>query len=230
MRSPTRRAIALIPLRGSGKSRLGGAIDGRRRVELVSAMFTDVVRALREADVEDVRVLAGDERAIELASASGLEAVPDPQRTGSDDPSGDARLRLAVDAALRELPQDGPRLVVAADIPRLDGREITAALVDPADVVIVPTADGGTAILRLGPGVVIPARYGRDSANEHRRAAEERGNSTAVLHMPGAQHDVDAARDLRALARPLDGMAPGPATAAFRALPGGYAHGERTRS
>ena len=214
---PSRPVTALVPLRGDGKSRLGATIDPAGRGALVAAMLDDVVAMLAEGGVGDIIVLAGDAAAVALAVARGLPAVADPGPDVGAGPSGDARLRAAVDSGLATVPRDVTRLLVAADLPRLTAGEVAAVLADPADVVVVPTVGGGTAMLRLSPGVVIAAQYGPGSAGAHLRAAEAHGLSTSVLDLPGARHDVDAVLDLAALAGPLDGTLPGRATAAFLA-------------
>ena len=215
-------AVALVPLRTGGKSRLGVALPAVARDALVLAMLDDVVAALRGAGIDDVRVLAGSATAAAAADARGLASMPDPASDGaSAHVGGDAPLRAAVDAALGDLPLTTVRVVVAADLPRLSAAEVAAVLADPADVAIAPTAGGGTALLRLAAGVSLPARYGPGSAGAHARAAEEAGRSVSMLDLPGARHDVDATDDLAALAGPLDGTSPGPATTAFLAGVGG---------
>ena len=221
LRGPALAATALVPLRGDGKSRLGDAIGPARRGDLVAAMLDDVLSALSHGGVDEVVILAGDASAARLADAHGLRVLHDPSVPGGTEPAGDGRLRAAVDAALATLPQDAVRLAVAADLPRLSAAEVATVVADPADVVVVPTVGGGTAVLRLGPGVVIPAQYGPGSAGAHLRVADARGLSTSVLDLPGARHDVDAAADLTALAGPRDGTMPGPATAAFLDGPAG---------
>jgi 2-phospho-L-lactate guanylyltransferase len=212
---------ALIPLRGDGKSRLADALGPARRGGLVAAMLDDVLMALSGCGVSDVVILAGDGPAEDLASAHGLRVLRDPIAPTGAAPDGDGRLRAAVDAGLAVLPADAVRLVVAADLPRLSAAEIATVVADPADVVVVPTVGGGTAVLRLGPGVMIPVQYGRGSAGAHLRVADARDLTTSVLDLPGARHDVDAAADLTALIGPLDGTMPGPATAAFLDVPAG---------
>lgn len=209
------RAIALVPLRGDGKSRLDAAVDAADRAALVVAMLDDVLDALSGGGVDDVLILAGDDRAAALASERGLPALPDPTITDGPELVGDARLRAAVDAALTSVPTERVRLVVAADLPRLSAAEVAAVLAEPAEVVVVPTAGGGTALLRLDPGVVLAAQYGDGSAGAHLRTADTAGRSSAVLDLPGARHDVDAAADLQSLLGPLDGAHPGRATTAF---------------
>ena len=211
------RAIALVPLRGDGKSRLDAAVDPEDRGALVAAMLDDVLAALWDGGVDDVLILAGDERAVALASGRGLTFLPDRTSTDGSPPVGDARLRAAVDAALGSVPAEHVRLVVAADLPRLSAAEVATVLAEQAEVVVVPTAGGGTALLRLAPSVTIAAAYGDGSAGAHLRTADLTGRSSALLDLPGARHDVDAAADLDALRGPLDGMLPGPSTTAFLA-------------
>jgi 2-phospho-L-lactate guanylyltransferase len=225
-----RSVVALVPVRTGGKSRLGAALGPADRDALVLAMLDDVVAALSGAGIDDVRVLAGDRTAAGAAAARGLPAILDPTPPdgtaagpthggpgGTAGGRADASLRSAVDAALAQLPRTSTRLVVAADLPRLSAAEVAAALADPAQVVVAPTTGGGTALLRLSPDVSLTTRYGPGSAGAHLTAAEEAGWSTAMLDLPGARHDVDAASDLSALEGPLDGTSPGPVTATFLA-------------
>lgn len=225
-------AIALVPLRTGGKSRLGAALAGERRDRLTVAMLDDVLTALRGSGVRDVRLLAGGRGAADVAAARGLPTIADPPASAAagavdvaavgDTNRGDVRLRAAVDAALAGLPDDRPRLVVAADLPRLAADEVSAVLADPADVVVAPTAGGGTALLRLAAGVRLATRYGPGSADAHLRAAADAGRTVALVDLPGARADVDASTDLAALVDRVDGRAPGAATAAFLADLRGY--------
>lgn len=216
--------VALVPLRTGGKSRLGVALADGHRADLVLAMLDDVLAALRGAGLEDVRVLAGDAGAASAAADRGLPALADPDdvdlRAGAERDRvapGDRSLRAAVDAALAAVGDHRPRLVVAADLPRLSSDEVQATHRHPADVVVVPTSGGGTAVLRLAAGVTVPARYGPGSADAHLAEARRVGRSAALLDLPGARHDVDGAKDLAALGGELDGTVTGAATAAFLA-------------
>lgn len=223
--------VALVPLRTGGKSRLGQALATGQREALVLAMLDDVVTALRAAGVEDVRILAGDASAARAAEERDLPALLDPPdgagAADADDRGrivdaligptpGDRSLRAAVDAALRAIPTTSVRLVVAADLPRLDPDEVRRVLSDPAEVVIAPTLGGGTALLRLAPGVLITTRYGPGSAAGHAEESARAGRSVALLDLTGASQDVDDGADLLAL-RSRTGGATGPATAAFLA-------------
>jgi 2-phospho-L-lactate guanylyltransferase len=220
---PPTGTVALVPLRLGGKSRLGDALPVRLRDDLVLAMLDDVLAALRGAGIADVRLLAGCTAAAAVAHARGLPAITDPGPAegvaGGSGAPGDLRLRAAVDAALAHVPATTARLIVAADLPRLSAAEVASILADPTDVAIAPTANGGTALLRLAPGIKLAAQYGPGSAGAHAEAAEHAGLGVAVLDLPGCRHDVDGAMDLEALSgtlgRALDGAPPGPATTAF---------------
>jgi len=221
--------VALIPLRTGGKSRLRGTLDAQRRSDLVLAMLDDVLSALRAADITDVRVLAGDHDAASAAAARHLDVVRDPE---SDDPTmrpdtpadaarGDGRLRGAVDAGLKAVDAGSIRIIVAADLPLLRASDIRALLGSTADVTVAPTRSGGTALLRLGRGVVIPARYGPGSAAAHLTAAAGLGLRAESIDLPGARTDVDAAADLEAFDSLDAPLTVGDATASFLAAPRG---------
>ncbi len=216
---------ALVPLRTGGKSRLGAALDAPSRAGLVLAMLDDVLAALHAAGVVDVRMLAGGDEALAAAHARGLPAVPDPP-SADDGAAGEVLLRRAVDAGLAAVPSDRDRLVVAGDLPLLSAAEVTMVLDVATDVVVVPTSGGGTALLRLAPGVDLGpqpgTRYGPGSAAAHVALARRAGRTVTLLELPGAHHDVDAAADLVSLHRLLAAgragpSGPGRASAAFLA-------------
>jgi len=127
----------------------------------------------------------------------------------------DLGLRAAVDAGLASVDPDRLRLVVMCDLPRLRPDDVSAVLTDRSAVVIAPTVSGGTAILSLAPGAIVPSRYGAGSAQAHADVARASGLSFALLDLPGARYDVDAETDLRALEAPQAGT--GSATASFLA-------------
>jgi len=193
---------ALVPLRLGGKSRLGGALDAAERGALVLAMLDDVVAALHGAGVADVRVLAADAAAADAAAARGLPALVDPS------PGGD--LRRAVDAGLAAVGDVGVRLVVAADLPGLRAADVAALLAHRDRVTVLPTQDGGTAVLLLPAGATLPSRHGPGSAAAHADAARAEGLEPLALAPSPAGVDVDGPEDLAALA--AEGV--GPATAA----------------
>ncbi len=181
-----------MPLRapGAGMTRLATALAPDARARLARAMLTDVVSALVAARVDEVRVAADGDRASDAAHEAGATVVLDP--SGSHD----------LDAVLRAAASDlrGEHvLVVPADLPRLRADDVRAVLETPADVVVAPTAAGGTGGLLRRPVGRIPTAYGPDSARRHRELAERAGASLAIVDRDGFHHDVDTWTDLAAL-------------------------------
>jgi 2-phospho-L-lactate guanylyltransferase len=164
-------------------------------------MLDDVVAALRGGGVDDVRILAGDAAAAAAAHDRGLPAVPDPAEGG---------LRAAVDAGLAAVGDAGVRLVVAADLPGLDAAVVADLLATADAVTVLPTPDGGTAVLVLPAGVTPPARYGPDSAALHVAATRDLGAAAVLLAPSAAGRDLDGPDDLEA----ARDAGVGPATAA----------------
>lgn len=201
---------ALVPLRATGKSRLAGTLDDGARRALLLAMLDDVLVALHDAGIGDVRLLTADAAAGAAAAERRLPALPDPA------PGGD--LRRAVDAGLAAVGADRVRLVVAADLPALRARDVASLLASTDRVTVLPTQDGGTAVLLLPVGVTLASQHGPASADAHAEAARTAGLDPLVLPSSLASIDVDRPEDL---AR-LDGEAVGAATAAtLRATTGG---------
>ena len=172
-------------------------------------MLDDVVAALRAGGIADVRILAADDAAAAAAAERGLAALRD---TG---PGGD--LRAAVDAGLAAVGPDRPRLVVAADLPGLSAADVAAlraAAVRTGRVTLLPTPDGGTAVLVLPAAVTVPARYGPDSAALHAEAARAAGYEVEVLEVGAGARDVDGPVDLDGVLDAVPSPAVGAATAA----------------
>lgn len=198
--------LAIVPLRGTGKTRLasthsGAGLDPRERAILASAMLSDVVSALRGAPLDNIVVAASDAPAAAVAGALGVDVVRDPP--GSD-------LNDAVRAAVSAIPCEA-LLIVTADLPCVTSEDLTEVLDRDAQVVVGPTRDGGTSALLRQPSTVIPTAYGRGSAARHLDLARDAGVPSAVVDRPGFRADVDTWEDLQAL---LDAPV-GPATAVF---------------
>ncbi|MFA9431331.1 2-phospho-L-lactate guanylyltransferase [Egicoccus sp. AB-alg2] len=185
--------VALVPLRapGAGKTRLSVALSAEQRGALAGAMLADVCRALSEAPVDDLVVVAGGEAAAAAASALGLEVLLDaPGVTGLD---------AAIRAAQHRLGPVPALLVVTADLPRLQADDVATLLDQDAEVVVAPTDDGGTGGLLRRPGDAIDTAYGPNSARRHAAEARRRGRSLATVHTAGFATDVDTLADLTAL-------------------------------
>ncbi|MEX2550854.1 MAG: 2-phospho-L-lactate guanylyltransferase [Nitriliruptoraceae bacterium] len=183
----------LVPLRevGIGKTRLSAVLDRSERAALATAMLRDVATTLAAAGLDDVVVVAGGPASAAVAADLGLAVSLDPPEV--------VHLDAALAAATRRLPDDRAVLVVAADLPRLRPSDIRAVLDEDAEVVIGPTAAGGTGALLRRPHGAIPTAFGPRSASRHRELARAAGCRVATVDRDGIHHDVDTFTDLAAL-------------------------------
>jgi 2-phospho-L-lactate guanylyltransferase (CobY/MobA/RfbA family) len=65
--------------------------------------------------------------------------------------------------------------------------------------VLVRSRDNGTNALALRPPEAVAMRFGRDSADAHRTAAEAAGVEVVELELERLAYDIDSAEDLEAL-------------------------------
>lgn len=190
-----REPLAVVPLKAleRAKSRLAEHLDPTARRELVRWMFTRVITACRAAStVGDVLVVAGDAAAAQLAHDLDVRVVVEP-RPG---------LAAAMATADRATAGASASLVVAADLPLAEAADIDvvcrAGQGGPC-VVVVPTRDGGTAVLLRRPAGVVSTSYGRGSCAAHLRSARDAGVRATRLEVPALALDVDTADDLRGM-------------------------------
>ncbi|MCC5948047.1 MAG: 2-phospho-L-lactate guanylyltransferase [Nitriliruptoraceae bacterium] len=189
--------LTIVPLQtpGLGKTRLAGALEPQDRARLVGAMLRDVVTALRGAGIERLVVAAGGSAAAAAGTALGAEVILDPP--GACDL--DAAIAAAVTTAQRATDPPQDVLVVTADLPLLRSADVTELLAVDAEVVIAPTAGGGTGALLRRAGVHLATAYGTGSASRHLAAARLAGHVAASRAIHGFTHDVDTWADLVAL-------------------------------
>lgn len=184
----------LIPLRSiddPGKTRLSSCLDIPARKELVSAMFFDLVDVLREAELQDIAVLAGDRSAARVAAESGCVPVTDTAGAGLSQVIADGRRRAASDV---------DALVMMPDLPMLLPGEVRRLVSSTAPVAIAPTADGGTGGLLLRRRVAMGLQFGPQSASHHAVACLRAGLTFEWSRSLGFDLDVDTSEDLARVA------------------------------
>jgi 2-phospho-L-lactate guanylyltransferase len=175
-------ATIVVPFRGSDpKQRL--AVDDSARHALADAMLADVIAA--GVAVADVIVVAP--AATHVPSAA--RHVVDPRR--GQGAAVEAGLAAATAAGL-----PGPYLVVNADLPCADPRDLLAlaGAVSGEDLALVAASDGTTNALAFADASLFEPLYGPGSAE--RFAAL--GPST-LLDAPNLANDVDTLDDLARL-------------------------------
>ena len=213
---PASRAVwAVVPVKRFeyAKSRLGGVLSPAARRDLAVAMLADVLDALRAtAALEGVVVVTAQTEAAMMARTRGFDAIDDPMEAG---------VNAAVAAGLAYVQsRQGAALVTPADIPLVTSAEIGEAIdvLERSAVAIAPAArDGGTDLLALARADLIAPSFGPDSAASHAAAARARGVEPAFLALAGATRDIDTPEDLAALRR-IGERWTRPPLACFRAL------------
>jgi len=173
------KTAALVPFKcfTRAKRRLRTSFEDEAVEELSRAMLLDVLDALLGApSLDSVSVLTDDEAVAEVARRAGARV-----RIEAPDPGLNPAIELG--NADAEAAGCDATLVVLGDLPLLQPADIEAVLAAGRQhaVVVVPSEDGGTALLyRRAPGC-IPACFGKDSAAAHIQAARDAGVEPRVL-------------------------------------------------
>jgi 2-phospho-L-lactate/phosphoenolpyruvate guanylyltransferase len=189
---------AVLPAKrfGRAKTRLDPALDAPARRALARALFERVLSACTDhRDLEGTLVATDGEDVAELAARRGAAVLRD---------AGPASGPLArvVDGALADLRARGAThaLVIMADLPRIEARDVRELLgtLRDADVVLVPDAlRRGTSALGVRLDLGFRTAFGRaDSLARHLREAEQCRAVTRVVYNPRVAPDIDTPRDL----------------------------------
>ncbi|HLB12410.1 MAG TPA: 2-phospho-L-lactate guanylyltransferase [Dehalococcoidia bacterium] len=185
---------AIIPVKAldDAKSRLAEALAPRERVFLSLEMLERVLAAVMEAEELAPLVVSRDNRALELARASGVETLLD-RRQGLN-PSVEEAARWALGKGASGL------LVVHADLPLLRRDDISAILklgAGTPSVVLAPCRrEEGTNALFMRPPGLIPFAFGPGSFKAHAALACRRGAFLRIYRSPRTALDVDTVGDL----------------------------------
>lgn len=183
------RTGALVPFKRftRAKRRLRTRYSDADVEAIGRAMLADVLAALRQAPSLERIVVLTDDPEVEIAARAAGSAV----RLRDPDPG----LNEVIDAASAELAGEGfdAALVVVGDLPLLQAADVESVIergrADP--VVIVPSSDGGTALLLRRPPLLVPARFGPASAAAHAEAARSAGVEAAMLEDLGRAAPID---------------------------------------
>ena len=200
MRADLSRTWALVPIRGleTAKTRLGGDLDAEERRDLVVNLLRRTLVATRDARRISGTIvvtmdpaaagLARDHRAVGLVErAPGLNGAIVAARSVAV-----ARGATAV-------------LILPADLPAIDAGAIDdlvatvesslGAAETPAVALVSDRHGRGTNVLLVSPPAAIEPRFGPDSRDVHRAAADRAGATFLALDGPLAL-DVDTPDDL----------------------------------
>src|SRR5713226_1941085 len=189
--------MILVPVKNlaNAKQRLSPALEHHARTELAHAMLRDVLGALSDYGEDEVSLVTSDPFAEELASQYGFGIIRDESNLSETN---------AIEMATRLCESCGVEstLVIPADIPLIDAREIRAIYESAPEngSVLVPSGDkrGTNAVLRR-PAALFPLRFGNDSFMPHLAAAIATHATCVVLSLPRIALDIDTPEDLQQL-------------------------------
>ena len=193
---------AIVPVKDLSevKTRLASALDANQRRQLVLAMLSDLLHALRQCRIVGrILLVSRDPSVAELAHSLDTDLLNSREDNG---------LNSAIDAALSELIDRGETqaLVLHADLP-LASADGLAKLIEEgrhADLALVPCndKDGSNALLtRLPPRINF--HYGPGSYQQHLAEAHKQGLEVAQPDLPELALDIDTVADLGQLCRIL---------------------------
>jgi 2-phospho-L-lactate/phosphoenolpyruvate guanylyltransferase len=187
----------LIPCKrlAEGKSRLAPIMSPGERHALCRGLLTrtlSLALALRPA--ASIRVVTPDAEASGLAREHGVATIDD----------GGAELNEALARGRAAVPEGASALILPIDLPHASAEAIARLVRTSADVALAPDEERrGTNLLLLAARALprFAFAYGPDSFAAHRRWAEERGFSVAVIEDRLLAFDIDRPEDYRRVGR-----------------------------
>jgi 2-phospho-L-lactate guanylyltransferase len=185
---------AVIPVKpfASSKRRLSPILNSTERQFLARHMLRDVLdSALAARSLAGVYVITCDDEVAAIAEETGARTIREDAEFGLDRAVGTAVAALAGIA--------GGIVVIPADIPHLTAEAIDAIVASTPDrgIGLTPAVyDGGTNLLSMRPGGLIPPLFGPGSFQRHYRAARRAGAAAHIHVCPLAGHDLDRPRDI----------------------------------
>ena len=192
---------AVIPIKQlkDAKQRLSEHLSSDERMQLFTAMVSDVLTAVEACVLIDKIVVVTDDAEVsDLAGSYGAEVRPEPETPG---------LIEAVTASGKQLAEEGVSTMIflPGDVPLVSADELEVVLEGfgqsaEAEFLIVPATDlGGSNCVACSPPDCMEFGFGIDSFRKHLAIAKGLGLTPIVTKLPGIGLDVDTVEDLRDL-------------------------------
>ncbi len=176
---------AVVPMKAvrHAKRRLAAVLPDRTRERLVEAMFQRVLQCLREVHrIRGIAVVGSD------------PALADDDVLFVADPGAGLNAALGAAVSASKEKRAGTVLILPADLPLIERRDIDAMLDAASDSPVVMVGDrdnAGTNALLLSPPDRIDPGFGQASLDRHRSHAIGSGVTPVVLDLPHIRFDVD---------------------------------------
>ena len=187
------KAFAIVPIKrlDMAKTRLSKILNDEERVKLTLAMLKDVLKAIRDSDIEQTYLIGANRKVAEIAKGGSNIFLWD----------GGEGLDKAVELANEICCSDGAEatIFVPSDLPLLtscDLNNILELIHKGIQVVITPSKNLGTNILARKPPTVIPTSFGEKSFRKHIKLSRERDVKYEIYKSRNVLLDVDSINDL----------------------------------
>lgn len=213
------------------KTRLAGVLPAADRKRLAELLAVTVLRQLARARcIRRVIVASSEPSLVGVASEFGFDILP-------DDPLNPG-LNAAIGRAVRQAVSNGAQDVgvVFSDLPLFSADEFEKIVQHHLEgaarqVTLVRDRFGiGTNVRLCRPGDLLPPLYGRNSAEEYRRAAAACGAELRIVKSDRLSHDLDQPADVRAILDLQHGeLLPPVFHAMFRRWAGSDAYGRQDK-
>ena len=185
--------IAIVPVKplADSKTRLASLMTMEQRSKLVVGMLTRVLTAIREAGIDLIWVVGGDERVKSIIDRFDVVWM---EELGTD-------LNDTLTKAMERVWEEGcSALYVASDLPFLkpgDLHSLLQASRRNTNITLAPARrDGGTNAILVPPGLPFRPELGLRSFSRHMSKAADLGISVALCYSPGLGFDLDISDDL----------------------------------
>ncbi|HEY7708046.1 MAG TPA: 2-phospho-L-lactate guanylyltransferase [Gaiellaceae bacterium] len=174
------------------------AAAAKRRLELPESERSDVAHAMLGRVLAAAAAVGPTILVTEVDATFARALAAEHGATVVDDPGNGQGEAVAAALALAD---DWPVLVVNADVPAAQPRDLLALLgAMPVDGIAIAEAEDGTtnALAVSRPGLFAPL-YGPGSAERFRAHAASQGVEAVTLHVPALAVDVDTVAELAKL-------------------------------
>ena len=185
---------AVVPLKNirQAKQRLAPLLTPHERSQLMLAMISDVLQALKQTSgLAGILLVSRAPEATELAHQFGTELYA--EAAGAD-------LSESVQAAGGYLVANknaAGTLIIPGDVPLVTAADIVSVLADHQRLTLVPDCDGdGTNCIVSSPPNLIRYRFDGHSFKPHAEAAYSIGITPLIVRNEAFGIDVDTPRDL----------------------------------
>ena len=189
-------AFAVVPVKTllKSKTRLSHIFTLQERSLFTLAMLEDVLKALKDSEVDESIVVGSDSAVEEFAKRNDAMFLRE-RREGLNQAVCQAT-ELCVEREAAQV------LVLLADVPLVEVKDINQLLrlVREETVAISPSWNGGTNALLQKPPRIIEPCFGVESFRRHAAAAQAKQKQTRIYASANIMLDIDSEEDLSRLA------------------------------